>query len=70
MAVQVGNQIVVAGQVAENGIDRVVTRISTNGGTSFAPLDDYQYVAGWSLARDIEILLATLPAVISGRGAY
>src|SRR3569623_1349668 len=30
---------------------------------------DYQYVAGWSLARDIEILLATLPAVISGRGA-
>ena len=22
---------------------------------------DYQYVAGWSLARDIEILLATLP---------
>jgi exopolysaccharide biosynthesis polyprenyl glycosylphosphotransferase len=31
---------------------------------------DYQYVAGWSLARDIEILLATLPVVISGRGAY
>jgi exopolysaccharide biosynthesis polyprenyl glycosylphosphotransferase len=31
---------------------------------------DYQYVAGWSLARDIEILLATVPAVISGRGAY
>ena len=31
---------------------------------------DYQYVAGWSLARDIEILLATLTAVISGRGAY
>jgi len=31
---------------------------------------DYQYVAGWSLARDIEILLATIPAVISGRGAY
>jgi exopolysaccharide biosynthesis polyprenyl glycosylphosphotransferase len=31
---------------------------------------DYQYVAGWSLARDIEILLATLPAVVSGRGAY
>lgn len=31
---------------------------------------DYQYVAGWSLARDIEILLATLPAVIAGRGAY
>jgi exopolysaccharide biosynthesis polyprenyl glycosylphosphotransferase len=31
---------------------------------------DYQYVAGWSLARDIEILLATVPAVMSGRGAY
>jgi lipopolysaccharide/colanic/teichoic acid biosynthesis glycosyltransferase len=31
---------------------------------------DYQYVAGWSLARDIEILLATLPAVLAGRGAY
>ena len=31
---------------------------------------DYQYVAGWSLARDIEILLSTLPAVLSGRGAY
>jgi exopolysaccharide biosynthesis polyprenyl glycosylphosphotransferase len=31
---------------------------------------DYQYVTGWSLARDIEILLATLPAVLSGRGAY
>lgn len=31
---------------------------------------DYQYVVGWSLARDIELLLATVPAVISGRGAY
>jgi exopolysaccharide biosynthesis polyprenyl glycosylphosphotransferase len=31
---------------------------------------DYQYVSGWSLARDMEILLATLPAVLSGRGAY
>jgi exopolysaccharide biosynthesis polyprenyl glycosylphosphotransferase len=31
---------------------------------------DYQYVAGWSLARDVEILLATMPAVLSGRGAY
>ncbi len=30
---------------------------------------DYQYVAGWSLARDLEILLATVPAVLSGRGA-
>ena len=31
---------------------------------------DYQYVAGWSLARDLEIVLATIPAVVSGRGAY
>ncbi|HEX6584262.1 MAG TPA: sugar transferase [Thermoleophilaceae bacterium] len=31
---------------------------------------DYQYVAGWSLARDVEILLSTIPAVLSGRGAY
>jgi exopolysaccharide biosynthesis polyprenyl glycosylphosphotransferase len=30
---------------------------------------DYQYVCGWSLARDVAILLATLPAVLSGRGA-
>ena len=31
---------------------------------------DYQYVAGWSLVRDLELLLATVPAVLSGRGAY
>jgi exopolysaccharide biosynthesis polyprenyl glycosylphosphotransferase len=31
---------------------------------------DYQYVTGWSLARDIEILMATIPAVLSRRGAY
>jgi lipopolysaccharide/colanic/teichoic acid biosynthesis glycosyltransferase len=31
---------------------------------------DYQYVTGWSVARDAEILLATLPAVLGGRGAY
>jgi lipopolysaccharide/colanic/teichoic acid biosynthesis glycosyltransferase len=31
---------------------------------------DYQYVAGWTLVRDIEILLATIPAVLSGRGAW
>ncbi|HEY3190412.1 MAG TPA: sugar transferase [Solirubrobacteraceae bacterium] len=31
---------------------------------------DYQYVAGWSVARDVEILLATLPAVLGARGAY
>ena len=26
---------------------------------------DYQYVSGWSLARDVEILLATIPVVLS-----
>ncbi len=31
---------------------------------------DYTYVSGWTLARDFEILLATVPAVLSGRGAY
>jgi lipopolysaccharide/colanic/teichoic acid biosynthesis glycosyltransferase len=31
---------------------------------------DYEYVAGWSLARDLEILLQTVPAVLTGRGAY
>ncbi|HYM56998.1 MAG TPA: sugar transferase [Solirubrobacteraceae bacterium] len=31
---------------------------------------DYQYVAGWSLARDVEIILATIPVVLGGRGAY
>jgi exopolysaccharide biosynthesis polyprenyl glycosylphosphotransferase len=31
---------------------------------------DYQYVAGWTLARDLELLLATIPAVLSRRGAY
>jgi exopolysaccharide biosynthesis polyprenyl glycosylphosphotransferase len=31
---------------------------------------DYQYVAGWSLARDVEIIISTVPVVLSGRGAY
>lgn len=31
---------------------------------------DYQYVAGWSLGRDLHILLATVPALYAGRGAY
>ena len=30
---------------------------------------DLEYVESWSLARDLRILLRTLPAVISGRGA-
>jgi exopolysaccharide biosynthesis polyprenyl glycosylphosphotransferase len=44
-------------------------------GRSDLPFDemvrfDYQYVSGWSIARDVEILLATVPVVLSGRGAY
>jgi len=44
-------------------------------GRSHIPFDemlrfDYQYVAGWSLARDLEILLSTVPVVLSGRGAF
>ena len=31
---------------------------------------DYSYVSGWTLGRDVEMLLATIPAVVSGRGAY
>lgn len=31
---------------------------------------DYQYVASWSLGRDLQIMLATIPAMYSGRGAY
>ncbi len=31
---------------------------------------DYQYVAGWSLARDLQIMLSTIPVLYSGRGAY
>jgi lipopolysaccharide/colanic/teichoic acid biosynthesis glycosyltransferase len=31
---------------------------------------DYAYVSGWTLVRDIEMLLATIPSVLAGRGAY
>ena len=31
---------------------------------------DYSYVSGWTLGRDVVMLLATIPAVLSGRGAY
>ncbi|HZR95684.1 MAG TPA: exopolysaccharide biosynthesis polyprenyl glycosylphosphotransferase, partial [Gaiellaceae bacterium] len=39
-------------------------------GRSHVPFEDmisldYQYVMGWSLARDVKILLATIPAVLS-----
>jgi lipopolysaccharide/colanic/teichoic acid biosynthesis glycosyltransferase len=43
-------------------------------GRSFVPFEDmirldHQYAAGWSLAMDLKILMATIPAVLSGRGA-
>lgn len=31
---------------------------------------DMEYIDNWSLALDVEILLRTIPAVLSGRGAY
>jgi len=31
---------------------------------------ELDYVEGWSLRRDVAILLRTLPAVLGGRGAY
>ena len=31
---------------------------------------DLQYIAEQSLLKDVEILLKTIPAVISGKGAY
>jgi lipopolysaccharide/colanic/teichoic acid biosynthesis glycosyltransferase len=31
---------------------------------------DFFYLENWSLTLDISILLKTIPAVLSGRGAY
>ena len=31
---------------------------------------DLQYIASWSLLLDLRLLALTLPAVVSGRGAY
>jgi lipopolysaccharide/colanic/teichoic acid biosynthesis glycosyltransferase len=31
---------------------------------------DLDYIESWNLRRDLKILLATVPAVVSGRGAY
>jgi lipopolysaccharide/colanic/teichoic acid biosynthesis glycosyltransferase len=31
---------------------------------------DLEYLRNWSLAKDIYILLKTVPVVITGRGAY
>jgi exopolysaccharide production protein ExoY len=31
---------------------------------------ELEYVEGWSLWRDLGILVRTLPAVLGGRGAY
>jgi len=44
-------------------------------GRSDIPFDemvklDYMYVTGWSLSWDVKLLLQTLPAVLSKRGAY
>jgi lipopolysaccharide/colanic/teichoic acid biosynthesis glycosyltransferase len=44
-------------------------------GRSHLPFDDYvrldlYYIENWSLAFDLFILLKTVPAVLSGRGAF
>jgi len=31
---------------------------------------ELDYVEGWSLSRDLAILVRTIPAVLGGRGAY
>ncbi len=31
---------------------------------------DLEYIADWSLRQDLKLLLLTIPAVVSGRGAY
>jgi lipopolysaccharide/colanic/teichoic acid biosynthesis glycosyltransferase len=31
---------------------------------------DMEYIDNWSLGLDVKILLKTIPAVLSGRGAY
>jgi lipopolysaccharide/colanic/teichoic acid biosynthesis glycosyltransferase len=31
---------------------------------------DLEYVDGWSLRLDAQLLLRTIPAVLNGRGAY
>jgi len=31
---------------------------------------DLEYIRTWSLRLDLKLLLLTIPAVISGRGAY
>ena len=38
-------------------------------GTAGMVRQDLEYVEDWSLAQDLKILLGTIPAVISGRGA-
>jgi hypothetical protein len=43
---QVGEQIIVAGTVDQAGVERVLTRRSDDGGTTFKALDDYAYAAG------------------------
>jgi hypothetical protein len=45
-AEQVGEQIIVVGTVDQNGVERVVTRRSDDGGATFKPVDDYAYAMG------------------------
>jgi hypothetical protein len=58
-ALRVDDQVIIVSglQQATGDVDQVVTRISTDGGATFGPLDEYSYVAGkhtrgGALARD------------------
>ena len=31
---------------------------------------DFYYIENWSIGLDVKILLRTVPAVLTGRGAY
>jgi len=31
---------------------------------------DLEYIEGWTIRQDLKLLLLTIPAVLSGRGAY
>jgi lipopolysaccharide/colanic/teichoic acid biosynthesis glycosyltransferase len=52
-----------------------ITGLSQVSGRSDLPFDemlklDIYYIWNWSLSNDLKILLRTIPAVISGKGAY
>ncbi|MDD3818391.1 MAG: sugar transferase, partial [Actinomycetota bacterium] len=47
-------------------------QVSGRSDTNFEEMTrlDLYYIQNWSIGMDIKILLKTIPAVLSGRGAY